>query len=69
MDKKMVKRSNQASTKVLIQWLDGDANTATWEFLFDLQAKFSNCTLEDKGTSEGGVLMGGNDQRCMEMTI
>lgn len=38
-----------AATKVLVQWSDGSAAEAIWEFLYDLQQKFPNDTLEDKG--------------------
>ncbi|MCI33595.1 hypothetical protein A2U01_0054812, partial [Trifolium medium] len=40
LDRKMVKRSNIAATKVLVQWKDLTLEKATWEFYYDLLKKF-----------------------------
>lgn len=55
--RKMVKRGNHVATKVMVQWSNSDPTTTTWELLFDLQAKYLNCTLEDKSAAEGEVLI------------
>ena len=48
LDRRCVKRGNQAATKVLIQWSDRGVDEATWEFLFDMQQRFPDINLEDK---------------------
>lgn len=40
LGRKMVKRQGRASTMVLVKWKDESDDTATWEFLYDLQKKF-----------------------------
>lgn len=59
LDRKMAKRGNCAVTKVLVKWGSSDPKSATWKFLFDLQAKYLKCTLKDKGAYEGEDLMCG----------
>ena len=39
--RRMVKRGNQPVTQVLVHWTNSFPEDATWEFLFDLQQKFS----------------------------
>ena len=48
LDRKLVKRGNQAATKVLVQWSNLPSEDATWEFLFDIQKRFPDINLEDK---------------------
>lgn len=59
LDIRMVKRSNQAATKVLVQWTNSNPAEVTWKFLFDLHKKFPNCALGDKGAAEERNLMRG----------
>lgn len=61
--RKMVKRGNRVTTKVLVQWQHCDPKATTWEFLFDLQAKYPNCILEDKDAAKGRVLMQGMEKQ------
>lgn len=42
LGRKMVKRQNRAATMVLVKWRDESEDTATWEFLYELQKKFPN---------------------------
>lgn len=42
---------------MLVQWKEGIPESATWEFLFDLQVQYPDNTLKDKGVAEGKVLM------------
>lgn len=42
LDKRVVKRRNEAATKVLVQWKGGSKEQATWEFYKDLIAKYPN---------------------------
>lgn len=58
----MIKRGNHAPTKVLVPWFGGDPKDANWEFLFDLQARYLDCTLGDKGVAEGKVLIRGIEE-------
>jgi len=41
LERKMVNRQGRAATKVLVKWVNEPVEEATWEFLFDLQKKFS----------------------------
>ena len=40
LDRRTVKRGNQAATQVLVHWTNSFPEDATWEFLYDLQKKF-----------------------------
>lgn len=40
LGRKFVKRQNRAATMILVKWRDESKDTATWEFLYDLQKKF-----------------------------
>lgn len=40
LGRKIVKRQNRAATMILLKWRDESEDTATWEFLYDLQKKF-----------------------------
>ncbi|CAM8924213.1 unnamed protein product [Rhodiola kirilowii] len=40
LDRKVVKRHNQAATKVLVQWKGHPPELATWEFYHDIISKF-----------------------------
>lgn len=40
LDRRTIKRRNQAATQVLIKWKDHPVEDATWEFWFDIQNKF-----------------------------
>lgn len=40
IDRRMVRRGNQAITEVLVEWIDSFSEDATWESLSELQAKF-----------------------------
>lgn len=40
LGRKMVKRQGRAATMVLVKWVDESEDTATWEFLYDLQKRF-----------------------------
>lgn len=42
----MAKRGSRAVTKVLVQWSNGGLEEATWKYLFDLEKKFLNHTLD-----------------------
>ncbi|GKV41615.1 hypothetical protein SLEP1_g49122 [Rubroshorea leprosula] len=42
LGRKMVKRGNQAATKVLVQWSHAYPEDATWEYLYDIQQRFPN---------------------------
>ena len=40
LDRRMVKRGNQAATQVLVQWSNSFPEDATWEFWHDLHQRF-----------------------------
>lgn len=47
LERKMVKRNNQAVTKVLVKWTGGTPEDATWDFLFDFNNNYPDFDLED----------------------
>ncbi|GJU25682.1 ty3-gypsy retrotransposon protein [Tanacetum coccineum] len=47
-------------SQVLVQWMGGSPEEATWEWLSDFQAAYPTFNLEDKVVFEGG----GNDTSC-----
>ncbi|GJX42084.1 ty3-gypsy retrotransposon protein [Tanacetum coccineum] len=56
-DARMVLRSGVPAQQVLVQWMGGSPEEATWEWLSDFQAAYPTFNLEDKVVFEGG----GND--------
>ena len=56
LDRKMVKRENQADVQLLIDWNNLSPAEATWEFASEIRRRFPMFSLEDKG-SVGGVLL------------
>ena len=40
LDRRTVRRGNQAATQVLVHWTNSFQEDATWEFLYDLQQRF-----------------------------
>ncbi|GKE14949.1 ty3-gypsy retrotransposon protein [Tanacetum coccineum] len=59
-DARMVLRSGVPAQQVLVQWMGGSPEEATWEWLSDFQAAYPTFNLEDKVVFEGG----GNDTSC-----
>ena len=53
LERRMVKRGNQAAAQVLVQWKNSSTVEATWEFASELRKKFPQFSLEDKGSGEG----------------
>jgi hypothetical protein len=55
LDRRMVKRGNQATTQVLLHWKGLAPSDATWEFADDIRCRFPEFSLEDKVVFEGGI--------------
>ena len=53
LERRMVKRGNQAAAQLLIQWKGGSVEEATWEFASEIRRRFPEFSLEDKGSKEG----------------
>jgi hypothetical protein len=57
MDRRIVKRKNQAATQVLIHWKGLSLADATWEYAEEIAAHFPNFNLEDKVVLMGEDLL------------
>jgi len=55
LDRRMVKRGNQATTQVLLHWKGLAPSDATWEFADDIRCRFPEFSLEDKVVFEEGI--------------
>jgi hypothetical protein len=55
MDRRIVKRKNQAATQVLIHWKGLSLADATWEYAEEIAAHFPNFNLEDKVVLMGEI--------------
>ncbi|OMO87197.1 hypothetical protein COLO4_20749 [Corchorus olitorius] len=58
LDRRTIKRHNQAVTQWLVQWRGSSPDDATWEFAFDLQKRFPGFDIAaqpwGQGSTEGG---------------
>ena len=50
LERRMVKRGNQAAAQLLIHWKNQSPAEATWEFASELRRRFPAFSLEDKGS-------------------
>ena len=53
LERRMVKRGNQAVAQLLIPWTNSSLEEATWEFASEIRRRFPKFSLEDKGSGEG----------------
>jgi len=57
MDRRMIKRGQQAATQLLIHWQGLSPAEATWEFMDEVKLRFPTFNLEDKVVIKGGELL------------
>jgi hypothetical protein len=55
LDRRMVKRGNQATTQILLHWKGLTPSDATWEFADDIKYRLPEFSLEDKVVFEEGI--------------
>ena len=48
LERKLVKRGNQANVQVLVHWKGLSPGEATWKFVSDIQGRYPSVSLEDK---------------------
>jgi hypothetical protein len=53
MDRRIVKRKNQAATQILIHWRGFSLVDATWEYAEDIATRFPHFNLDNKVVSMG----------------
>jgi len=53
MDRRIVKRKNQAATQILIHWRGFSPADATWEYAKEIATRFPHFNLEDKVINGG----------------
>jgi Chromo (CHRromatin Organisation MOdifier) domain len=58
LDRKLVKKKNEARTEILVQWSNLDDDEATWEDYLSLCEQFPEIKLEDKLKKKKGALSG-----------
>ena len=57
MNRRMIKRGQQAATQLLIHWQGLSPAEATWEFMDEVKLRFPTFNLEDKVVIKGGELL------------
>lgn len=51
LERRMVKRRNQAAMQWMIHWENSSSADATWEYTYDFQIHFSDLIPRGQGTS------------------
>ena len=57
IERRMVKRGNQAAAQLLIHWKNSSPAEATWEFASEIRHRFPTFVLEDRDSGMGEVVM------------
>jgi RNase H-like domain found in reverse transcriptase/Reverse transcriptase (RNA-dependent DNA polymerase)/Integrase zinc binding domain/Retroviral aspartyl protease/Ty3 transposon capsid-like protein/Integrase core domain/Chromo (CHRromatin Organisation MOdifier) domain len=56
LDRRIIKKNNQVSVEILVQWSSLGSEECTWEDYDQIRRQFPNCSLEDKSGFKGGEL-------------